>query len=376
MRIIFIIDNLGAGGTQRRFVEHIKGVKIHTEIEFEVVIMSNLAHYKDLADLDIKIHYLVRKSKKDLSVFKKFYTICKNYKPAIVHSWESMTSVIAVPTCKLLNIKFVNGMIVDTPVKQSITNKYWFRGKLTFPFSTIVIGNSEAGILAYGAPAKKSICVYNGMALSRFQNLKDPVLMRKEIYGEDAEDVFIVGMVAAFHDRKDYKTLIRAAIILTPLYSNLRFVLVGNGENLSDVKSIVPDSLLHKIKFLGRRSDVESIINIFDIGVLLTNTKVHGEGISNSIIEYMALCKPVIATRGGGTNEAVIENKNGFLIDDSNENQLAEKIGLLINDRDLMYNLGKTGNDMVLEKFDLKIMTNNYINVYKKIMKKSEIKQS
>jgi glycosyltransferase involved in cell wall biosynthesis len=230
-------------------------------------------------------------------------------------------------------------MIVDTPVKQSITNKYWFRGKLTFPFSTIVIGNSEAGILAYGAPAKKSICVYNGMALSRFQNLKDPVLMRKEIYGEDAEDVFIVGMVAAFHDRKDYKTLIRAAIILTPLYSNLRFVLVGNGENLSDVKSIVPDSLLHKIKFLGRRSDVESIINIFDIGVLLTNTKVHGEGISNSIIEYMALCKPVIATRGGGTNEAVIENKNGFLIDDSNENQLAEKIGLLINDRDLMYNL-------------------------------------
>ena len=65
----------------------------------------------------------------------------------------------------------------------------------------------------------------------------------------------------------------------------------------------VPVHLKDKIIFLGKIANVENIINIFDIGILITNSKVHGEGVSNSIIEYMALGKPVIATRGGGTDQ-------------------------------------------------------------------------
>jgi glycosyltransferase involved in cell wall biosynthesis len=368
MKIIFFIDNLGAGGTQRRFVEHIKGVKSDSNIEFEVVLMSSLCDYREILGLGIKIHYLIRKTKKDLSVFNKFYKICKEFKPDIVHTWESMTSLIAVPACKLLGIKLVNGMVVDTPVIQNISNKYWLRAKLSFPFSTVIIGNSHAGLKAYGASEKKSQCVYNGMALSRFDNLKDPKVVRKEIFGNDIDDIFVVGMVAAFHPRKDYKTLVRVAVKLASLHDNIRFVLVGNGEDLDGIKSGVPDSMLNKIIFLGKRSDVESIVNIFDIGVLLTNTKVHGEGIANSIIEYMALSKPVIATRGGGTNEAVIDNQNGYLVDVGDDAQVVEKIEFLMNNRSEISTLGLIGNKMVHEKFDLKIMTRNYINVYRKVL--------
>ena len=71
---------------------------------------------------------------------------------------------------------------------------------------------------------------------------------------------------------------------------------------------------------LGIRSGIESLISAMDICVLSTFT----EGISNSILEYMALEKPVIATAGGGTNEIVIDNKTGFLIKQSNPEELAE----------------------------------------------------
>ena len=176
--------------------------------------MSNEIHYKEVFDLDIKIRYLLRTTKKDLSVFHKFYKICKNYNPDIVHCWDSMTALIAVPACKLLRIKLVNGMVVDTPVQRNIFNKHWFRAKLTFPFSNVIIGNSNAGLAAYGAPCKKSSCIYNGMHLSRFDFLKDPSFMRKEIFGDKSGEIFIAGMVAAFEDRKDYKTLIKAATTL------------------------------------------------------------------------------------------------------------------------------------------------------------------
>jgi glycosyltransferase involved in cell wall biosynthesis len=278
-----------------------------------------------------------------------------------------MTAVYAIPVCKLLNIKLINGMVVDTPVKKNILNKNWLRAQLTFPFSNIIIGNSQAGLAAYKAPAKKSLCIYNGIDLNRFENLKEPNSIRKEIFGDKSDDLFIVGMVAAFEVRKDYKTLIDAAIALISSQDKLRFILVGGGAGLNEIKSAVPSSLLNKIVFLGQRSNVESFINIFDVGVLLTNAKVHGEGISNSILEYMALGKPVIASRGGGTNEVIIENETGLLIDPNKKEQLIEKIDLLMKNKN-RESIGQRGKNLVGEKFNLKTMVNNYTHVYRTLL--------
>src|SRR5665647_1342755 len=118
MRILFFINNLAAGGKERMLIELMKGIKLRQNIEFELIVMSREIHYQEVFHLDIKIHYLIRSIKKDLTVSYKFYNICKNYKADIVHCWDGMTAVIAVPACKLLNIKFVNGMVADTPVKR------------------------------------------------------------------------------------------------------------------------------------------------------------------------------------------------------------------------------------------------------------------
>src|SRR6185312_14588723 len=120
MRILFFIDGLYAGGKERRLTELMKGLNSISEISFEIVVMNDKVHYQQVFDLNTKVHYLIRKTKKDLSVFQKFYRLCKSYRPDIVHCWDSMTAVIAVPICKLLNIILVNGMVVDTPVKQNI----------------------------------------------------------------------------------------------------------------------------------------------------------------------------------------------------------------------------------------------------------------
>ena len=364
MRILFFIDNLGPGGKERRFTELLKALSKDTDIAFEIVVMSEEIHYSEIQNLNIKIHYLIRKRKKDLSVFRKFYLICKSYQPNIVHCWDDMTAIISVPSCKLLKIKLVNGMVIDTPVKKNIFNKSWLRAKLTFPFSTKIVGNSMAGLNAYGAPFKKSVCIYNGMDFKRFINLKDRELMKKDILGLNSDHLFIVGMVAGFDSRKDYKTLISTAIELVQINDNLRFILVGSGKELEERKNSIPVALKERIIFLGKRKDVESIINIFDVGVLLTNSKVHGEGVSNSLIEYMASGKPVIASKGGGTNEVIHHGENGYLINYGNENQLKECILYFLNNRDSIINYGAKSYEIAKNKFNLKTMCSNYKELY------------
>ena len=99
----------------------------------------------------------------------------------------------------------------------------------------------------------------------------------------------------------------------------------------------------------------------------MTNTENHGEGISNSIIEYMASGKPVLATRGGGTDEVVKDNYNGYLIEPRDENQLKERISNLYNNRNLLRELGENAQKYVWENFDLEKKTTEYIDIYRNL---------
>ena len=369
MRILYFIDSLIAGGRERRFTELLKGVNQFPDIEFEIVVMSEEIYYKEIFELKPRIHYLIRKSKYDLSVFTKFFKIAKDYKPDLVHCWASLTAVIAMPACRMLNIKLVNGMVIDTPVKRNILNKYWLQAKITFPFSDIIIGNSKAGLKAYGAPADRSLCIYNGMDFNRFIKIKDPAVIKKEIFGDSRPD-FVAGMVARFESRKDYDTLIEGAIALIEANKGVYFILVGEGTELQSVMSKVPEKIKKNILFTGGRSDVESIINLFDVGVLLTNTRVHGEGISNSIIEYMAMSKPVIATQGGGTDEAVTDKVSGFLIRPADTSHFVSAIQQLLENPRLKSELGKNGYEIAHKKFNSKGITEIYISMYQELINK------
>src|SRR6476619_2479108 len=272
MKILFFIEGMTAGGKERRLTELMKALKLKPDLQFELVVMTKDIHYKEIFNLYIKIHYLIRKGKKDMSIFQKFYKICRSYKPDVVHCWDSMTAVYSAPICKLLHIKFVNGMVVDTPMPQDMSNVHWRRARLTFQFSNIIIGNSKAGLLGYNAPTRKSTCIHNGMDLRRFEKLKDSSLVIKEIFGTNSRDILVAGMVAQFDlERKDYMTLIQAAKSLISSNETLRFILVGEGPDFGKIKDSTPDLLRDKVTFTGKRSDVESIVNIFDIGILLTN---------------------------------------------------------------------------------------------------------
>ena len=368
MVILFLNDTMGTGGKERRMLELIKLLVIRN---FEIVLLSlsEEVGYDYINQLPI-IFITLNKSKISFKPFTVINQIIKKYKPDVIHSWGSLSSLYVLPFIVNSKIPFVNGFLADAPLNLNIRNKHYLRAKITFPFSDLILSNSKAGIKAYNAPASKSMSVYNGMDFNRFKNLTDPDILRSQLFNNSIGKYFIIGMVAAFEDRKDYKTLVTAAIELLNSNPMVRFLFIGAGSLLDDIKRMVPFEFQDNIIFLGKRSDVESIIQIFDIGVLLTNSKVHGEGISNSIIEYMALQKPVIATRGGGTDEIITDNVNGILIDAAKPDQLVSKIKMLINDKAFANKIAKNGYDLVAKEFNSTVMTKKYIDIYDNLIVK------
>ncbi len=365
MKILFFINSLSAGGKERRLTELLKGLKGNSTINFELVVMSEEIHYKELIEQETKIHKLIRNKKKDIVIFKKIWRICKIYQPDIIHCWDSMTAFYLSPLCKILKIKLINGMIVGCPTKQNISNPHWLRARLTFPFSDCVVGNSKAGLKAYKAPEDKSFVIYNGFNFKRHNNMTPPEDIRKEL---DIKTRFIVGMVASFSINKDYKTFYQAAEIILSRRNDITFLAIGNRTDSIESRGLINPDLIQNFRLLGIRSDIESIINIFDIGVLATFT----EGISNSILEYMAAGKPVIATRGGGTSEIVLDSETGFIVDVSQPNQLAEKMEVLLNDTALRKRLSMQAKLRVETMFSIDRMVNEYISLYQSVIIKSK----
>ncbi len=363
MKILFITDTLGAGGKERRLTELMQALTIRHDIDFELVVMSRDIHYKAVIDLRIKIHYILRKTKNDLNIFFRLYRLCRNYKPDIVHCWDSMTAIYITPTCKLLGIKLVNGMVMDSPASRNICNKHWLRARLTFPFSDYIVSNSKAGLESYRAPVNRSEVIYNGFNFDRTKSLVDKEIIKDQL-GVDTE--YLIGMVATFWKKKDYATYYTAAQLVLAKRKDITFLAIGAETDSVESKALVDKKYIENFRFLGKKSGIESFINAMDICILSTFT----EGISNSILEYMALEKPVIATKGGGTIEILIDDETGFLIEPSNPEELAGKIEVLLNDPLLRMKMGTTGKERIMKEFSIDQMVNKYIERYEMLMAK------
>lgn len=360
MKVLLLIDGLRRGGKERQFVELAKGLALQKDILLTLVSMSSENQFGDLFDVGQSFAIIDRKYKYDLSVLPRLYSLCTSFSPDIIHSWSAMTSVYAIPIVKILGIKLINGIIRDAS-NHSLFDKSYLLSRFTFPFSDVVVANSNAGLSAYKVPKNLGRVIPNGFDLHRLKDLEAENIVRQSLQIKTSK---VVGMLANFTDNKDYETYIIAAQIVLEKRNDTTFLAVGSGTKLEKIRGSVDKKYRDRLLFTGRIQKVESIINILNVGVLST----HGEGLSNSIMEYMALGKPVVAVDSGGTNELVRDGITGFLVPHAEPKIMAQCIGKLLDNNDLALRLGENGKRQIKENFTLNRMTEDYLELYSEII--------
>ena len=355
-RILYIIDELGPGGAERRLIQLLRRLD-KEQFSAKLILLTDIVHYSEVYDLNIEVIKLKRRIRFDPLIFFKLFRICREWRPGIIHAWGSMPAIYAGPIARMMKTKLINAMIASAPRKLSVRQR--LRAFLSFPFSDIIQSNSYAGLEAYGVSGEKGNVIHNGFDFDRIRKLKDKDTVKK---GLNIRTTYTVGMVAGFHPLKDYESLIQAGKTILEERDDVTFVCVGSGTDLERIKSLAEFS--DKFIFPGRINDVESIVNTFDIGILST----YYEGISNSIMEYMALSKPVIASEGGGTGELVVDGRTGFIIPQKSPGILTEKITRLLNDSTLRETMGKSGRERIENEFDISRMTGEHMSLYNKLV--------
>lgn len=365
-KILFFIEALCSGGKERRFIELLCYLKANTDFKMQLVLMSEEIHYSYVLDLNIPVAVIKRKGLKyDPGVFRRFYLIARKFNPDIIHTWSIMTTFYAIPCSLLLKRPIVANLVSNAKMKFS----KWSLSNLFLRTSCYraqkILANSNAGLKAYGITSPKSVVVHNGVRLDRFSGINGFDYLR-ETYGITSR--FIVTMVATFTINKNYDFFLDVAKLVRTVRPDITFVGVGNGPFFSKIKERIDKEEINNVILTGEQKNVEKFIAASDIAVLFTNNKYHREGISNSIIEYMALGKPVITTdKNGGSLEIVEDGKSGFILEE-NARLVTRKIIELISDEELRKSMGSQGKEIIKSRFSIEKMGNRFTTIYDEVL--------
>jgi len=330
-----------------------------------LVLTEDEIHYNNVHNLGIKIKVIKRQRiKKDPRLFFKFYRLCNEFKPDIIHTWGSMLAFYALPAVIIKRIPHINSHITDAPLRRKKVGFQYFITNLGFKYSKNILANSHAGLQSYGVSGAKCKVIYNGLQLDRFSNLPDIELIKAKY---NIRTTYAVIMVASFTSNKNYDLLLDVAEILSENRNDITFIGVG------DTKLDPPEynRLLNRSEKLNnvilneKISNIEALINACDIGVLFT----FSEGLSNSIMEYMACGKPVIANEAGGTKELITHDKTGFLLTDETPEEIAIILSNLLGDEDKRKQVGENAKLQIENYFTIERMGNDFNRLYLELAK-------
>jgi len=298
---------------------------------------------------------------------RQFISFLNKHRIDIVHSHDFYSNIFGMTGAALAGVR---GRVASkrettgtrTRAQSTVERK-------TFKLAHAVVANASAvkhQLIKDGVRQEKISVIYNGIDLSRFQRDGDRDEALKRLNLKTIAGRPVITMVANFEYRvKDHPMLLRAAQRVIADIPEARFVIAGDGILRQEIERLATDLKLEETcLFIGNCVSVPELLAASDVCVLSSQA----EGFSNSILEYMAAGRPVIATNVGGANEAVVEGETGYLVNAGDDQAMAERIVKLFGDHDRRLKMGLNGRRVVEERFSCESRLLNTSALYQRIL--------
>jgi len=207
-----------------------------------------------------------------------------------------------------------------------------------------------------GAPVT---LIYNGVDLERYDHQLPCCTLREE-YGLPPEGP-MVGVVARLEPEKGHPTLLDAWPAVLAEFPTATLLIIGEGSRREALEAQAAGlGLGGSVIFTGRRDDVPAVTKALDVAVLPSYREAQGL----TILEAMALSRPVVASNVGGIPEMIEDGITGLLVPPHEPSALADAILRLLRDHPLADTLGRAGHDLVHERFCVQLMARAVETIY------------
>ena len=201
--------------------------------------------------------------------------------------------------------------------------------------------------------------IYNGVDLKRYDDLEACCTLPEE-YGMEPGSQ-IVGVVARLEPEKGHPTLLEAWPMVLRAVPDVYLLIVGEGSRRDALEAQARElQIAHRVVFTGRRDDVPAVTAALDVAVLPSYREAQGL----SVLEAMALSRPVVASNVGGIPEMIDDGVSGLLVPPHDAEALANAIIRLLQDHPYADMLARAGHDLVHDRFCIELMVGAIESIY------------
>ena len=363
IRVAYVIDTFNVGGTELNAIRTLEALD---RSRFEITVFHLQAggplraRYEALGVPMIHMPITGFRSLRTLRQALRFAMLLRRLRIQVAHSHDVYTNIFAAPWARMIGRCGV------------IASRRWFfevprpalnpLNRWSYRFAHRILANSGSVVRLLEnqegiAPAKIAE-IPNFLGPSAFElQSADRRREQRRAWGVP-DDAFVVGIVARLAPVKNHAMLLRA---IHALADDTHLVLVGDGEQRQALQALAAElGLSARAHFVGAIVSADNLHQYFDVSTLCSRS----EGFPNTVIEALAACRAVVATRVGGVVDVVEDGRTGLLVASEDIPGLTVALRKLRADGELRARLGVAGRQRVIDEFSQQHVMAKLQNLY------------
>lgn len=339
---------LSSGGAEKQALLLAK--TLNDDLDITVVSFYGNVRLQRMVDFaaqaNINVEYLSGSPLNKVLVFNKFL---RKIKPDAMFMYLPSNNLIGGVLGRLNGIKMLFG-----GVRTSRLPKFHFRILYVAHnfLNHVTIFNNHEGfrhLTSRGFNPKKGVVIHNC-----FHPFAEPI--KRENHG-----TVTILTCARFEHFKDYESAINAISRLKEItQQEFRYRIVGTGSMKGQVLQWINEyGVSDLVDIVENPEDVDQHYQESDI-YFCSSTY---EGLSNSVLEAMNRCMPLVSTKAGDHDRLAIDNETGFLVDVGDRQAMAERLKVLVENAQLRADLGKNAYQTLIDNYSLERFRSSYLDL-------------
>jgi glycosyltransferase involved in cell wall biosynthesis len=318
----------------------------------------------------------------DRAAYKKLKQLIEEFQPDIVHTHAAKAGALGRKAAKACKVP----VIVHTYHGHVFHSYFGTLKTLLYKFIERRLARQSDGIIAISplqkeelavqhkiCPAEKIRVIPLGFDLGKFQeNLPEKRRQTRETYTLQEDDV-AVAIVGRLAKVKNHGLFLEAVEQLLRKNIRARYFIVGDGSERTEIEATVNrlnEQYGNRITMTSWITDIAT----FNAGMDLICLTSDNEGTPVSLIEAQACNLPVISTDVGGVRDILKEGETGYVVPRKDVTAFAEKLELLVTNKEIRKKMSQNGWKFVEEQFHYTTLVGNMEQYYRELLAQKGVK--
>ncbi|MDH3603178.1 MAG: glycosyltransferase family 4 protein [Candidatus Tectomicrobia bacterium] len=356
MKVVQLDSQLAWRGGEQQVLYLSQALRAHG-YDNMTICPPHSALYQRTRDAGLPAYGLRMHHELDLIAAWKLGRYLQRQQVDILHMHAPHAHTIGLLACVLApRVRQVVSRRVDfAPIRNRFSR--WKYGRPQVQYLTVSNAVRQV-MLGSGIPDAQVQTIHSGIDLKRCEHVPDA----SPLFSPGTR---VIGTVGHLAGHKGHRYLLDAMQLILQEEPSVGLAIAGTGDLREELEAQAEAlGITQQVCFTGFRHDILSFIRDLEIFVFPSNL----EGLGTSVLDAMALGKPVVATQAGGIPEMVQDGVTGLLVPPRDPKALAQAILQLLRQPTLSTRFGEAGAQRVKEHFTAERMASQTMQVYRQLV--------